>query len=194
MDLAAMDELETKQVRAKKMMLWVGMISISMTFAGLTSAYVVSSSRADWLDKFQIPNAFTISTFLIILSSATFYSAKKLLIKKKIRKTELLTFFTFVLGLLFVYFQFKGFGDIINQGYYFTGAESSITTSFLYVLVLLHLAHLFSGLIVLLVVFYQLQKGSYSGLKTLGFELAHLYWHFLGILWIYLYLFVMLYK
>lgn len=194
MDLAAMDELETKQVRAKKMMLWVGMISISMTFAGLTSAYVVSSSRADWLDKFQIPIAFTISTFLIVLSSATFYSAKKLLIKKKIRKTELLTFFTFVLGLLFVYFQFKGFGDIINQGYYFTGAESSITTSFLYVLVLLHLAHLFSGLIVLLVVFYQLQKGSYSGLKTLGFELAHLYWHFLGILWIYLYLFVMLYK
>lgn len=194
MDLVAMDELETKQVRAKKMMLWVGMISISMTFAGLTSAYVVSSSRADWLDKFQIPNAFTISTFLIVLSSATFYSAKKLLIKKKIRKTELLTFFTFVLGLLFVYFQFKGFGDIINQGYYFTGAESSITTSFLYVLVLLHLAHLFSGLIVLLVVFYQLQKGSYSGLKTLGFELAHLYWHFLGILWIYLYLFVMLYK
>lgn len=194
MDLVAMDELETKQVRAKKMMLWVGMISISMTFAGLTSAYVVSSSRADWLDKFQIPSAFTISTFLIVLSSATFYLAKKLLIKKKIRKTELLTFFTFVLGLLFVYFQFKGFGDIINQGYYFTGAESSITTSFLYVLVLLHLAHLFSGLIVLLVVFYQLQKGSYSGLKTLGFELAHLYWHFLGILWIYLYLFVMLYK
>ena len=189
-----MDELEIKQVRAKKMMLWVGMISISMTFAGLTSAYVVSSSRADWLDKFQIPSAFTISTFLIVLSSATFYLAKKLLIKKKIRKTELLTFFTFVLGLLFVYFQFKGFGDIINQGYYFTGAESSITTSLLYVLVLLHLAHLFSGLIVLLVVFYQLQKGRYSGLKTLGFELAHLFWHFLGILWIYLYVFVVLYK
>ena len=189
-----MDELETKQVRAKKMMLWVGMISISMTFAGLTSAYVVSSSRADWLDKFQIPSAFTISTFLILLSSVTFYLAKKFLIKKKIRKTELFTLFTFGLGLLFVYFQFKGFGDIINQGYYFTGAESSITTSFLYVLVLLHLAHLFSGLIVLLVVFYQLQKGRYSGLKTLGFELAHLFWHFLGVLWIYLYLFVMLYK
>tara|TARA_B100001109_G_C18800113_1_gene444463 strand:+ start:232 stop:816 length:585 start_codon:yes stop_codon:yes gene_type:complete len=194
MDLAVMDELEIKQVRAKKMMLWVGMISISMTFAGLTSAYVVSSSRADWLDKFQIPSAFTISTFLILLSSVTFYLAKKFLIKKKIRKTELFTLFTFGLGLLFVYFQFKGFGDIINQGYYFTGAESSITTSFLYVLVLLHLAHLFSGLIVLLVVFYQLQKGRYSGLKTLGFELAHLFWHFLGVLWIYLYLFVMLYK
>ena len=194
MDLVAMDELETKQVRAKKMMLWVGMISISMTFAGLTSAYVVSSSRADWLDKFQIPSAFAISTFLIVLSSVTFYFAKKFLIKKKIRKTELFTLFTFCLGLLFVYFQFKGFGDIINQGYYFTGAESSITTSFLYVLVLLHLAHLFSGLIVLLVVFYQLQKGRYSGLKTLGFELAHLFWHFLGILWIYLYVFVVLYK
>ena len=95
--------------------------------------------------------------------------------------------------MLFVYFQFKGFGEIIDQGYYFTGAESSITTSFLYVLILLHLVHLFSGLIVLIVVFYKLQKRRYSGSNTLGFELAHLFWHFLGLLWIYLYLFIILF-
>ena len=107
-------------------------------------------------------------------------------------KTLVLT--TFVLAISFIYFQFKGFGDIIAQGYYFTGAESSITTSFLYVLVLLHLAHLFAGIIVLLVVYYRLLKGRYTGSNTLGFEMAHLFWHFLDVLWIYLYVFVLLYR
>lgn len=187
-----MDELEIKQEKAKKMMLWVGMISMSMTFAGLTSAYVVSSTRADWLSNFDLPNAFTISTLLIALSSLTLFLAKYSLNNKK--KTISFILITLGLALLFVYFQFKGFGEIIDQGYYFTGAESSITTSFLYVLILLHLVHLFSGLIVLIVVFYKLQKGRYSGSNTLGFELAHLFWHFLGLLWIYLYLFILLYR
>ncbi len=193
MDLA-MEEQAVKQYKAKKMMLWVGMISMAMTFAGLTSAYVVSSSRADWLSQFKIPGSFTISTLFILLSSFSFYLAKKSLLSKNIKATKILILTTFMLALLFVYFQFRGFADIIAQGYYFTGAESSITTSFLYVLVLLHLAHLFAGIIALLVVYFRLVRGSYSGSNTLGFELAHLFWHFLDILWIYLYLFVLLYR
>tara|TARA_A200000113_G_scaffold168275_1_gene153092 strand:- start:238 stop:819 length:582 start_codon:yes stop_codon:yes gene_type:complete len=193
MDLA-MDEQVIKENKAKKMMLWVGMISMSMTFAGLTSAYVVSSSRADWLSQFEMPSAFAISTLLILLSSITFFMAKKSLEVIKIKQTKIWVLTTFLLALLFVYFQFKGFGDIIAKGYYFTGAESSITTSFLYVLVLLHLAHLFVGMIVLTVVYVRLLRGSYSGSNTLGFELAHLFWHFLDFLWIYLYLFVVLYS
>jgi len=193
MDLA-MEEQVVKEYKAKKMMLWVGMISMAMTFAGLTSAYVVSSSRADWLSQFKIPGSFTISTLFILLSSFSFYLAKKSLLSKNIKATKILILTTFMLALLFVYFQFRGFADIIAQGYYFTGAESSITTSFLYVLVLLHLAHLFAGIIALLVVYFRLVRGSYSGSNTLGFELAHLFWHFLDILWIYLYLFVLLYR
>ena len=50
------NDINIKMSRAKKMMLWVGMISISMTFAGLTSAFIVSSKRADWLSDFIIPN------------------------------------------------------------------------------------------------------------------------------------------
>ena len=189
-----MEEQAVKQYKAKKMMLWVGMISMAMTFAGLTSAYVVSSSRADWLSQFKIPGSFTISTLFILLSSFSFYLAKKSLLSKNIKATKILILTTFILALLFVYFQFMGFADIIAQGYYFTGAESSITTSFLYVLVLLHLAHLFAGIIALSVVYFRLVRGSYSGSNTLGFELAHLFWHFLDILWIYLYLFVLLYR
>lgn len=189
-----MNEFEIKIQKAKKMMLWVAMISMSMTFAGLTSAYVVSSSRADWLTEFEMPSAFSISTALIFLSSITFFFAKRYLTAQNIKLTKLFIIITFVIALLFVYFQFKGFGDIISQGYYFTGAESSITTSFLYVLILLHLAHLFAGLIVLMYVYFQLSRNQYQGTKTLGFELAYLFWHFLDILWIYLYLFVLLYR
>ena len=189
-----MEDQLIKQYKAKKMMLWVGMISMAMTFAGLTSAYVVSSTRSDWLSQFSIPEAFAISTILILFSSISFYLAKKSLLSKNIKQTKIWVLTTFLLAILFVYFQFKGFGDIIAQGYYFTGAKSSITTSFLYVLVLLHLAHLFVGMIVLTVVFVRLLRGSYLGSDTLGFELAHLFWHFLDILWIYLYLFVVLYK
>jgi cytochrome c oxidase subunit 3 len=193
MDIA-MDELEIKHNKAKKMMLWVGMISMAMTFAGLTSAYVVSSTRADWLSQFQMPSAFAISTVIIFLSSMTFYMAKKALMAQQLSRAKTLVLTTFLLAISFIYFQFKGFGDIIAQGYYFTGAESSITTSFLYVLVLLHLTHLFAGIIVLLVVYYRLLKGRYTGSNTLGFEMAHLFWHFLDVLWIYLYVFVLLYR
>jgi cytochrome c oxidase subunit 3 len=101
---------------------------------------------------------------------------------------------TLALALLFVFTQFQGFGQIIAEGYYFTGAQSTITTSFWYVLVLLHLAHLAAGIIVLGVVYYNLMQNTYNPTKTLGFELAVTFWHFLDFLWLYLFFFVLLYR
>ena len=72
--------LEEKHGRAKKMMLWFGIISLIMSFAGWTSAFVVSSSRPDWLKDFQLPNAFIISTIVIMLSSMSFILAKNQLL------------------------------------------------------------------------------------------------------------------
>ncbi|MDG1761875.1 MAG: cytochrome c oxidase subunit 3 [Flavobacteriaceae bacterium] len=187
------DSLIIKNNRAKKMMLWFGMISMSMTFAGLTSAYVVSSSRSDWIEQIDLPFAFTISTFLLLLSSATFYLALKNIKNSLIKRAQSLLFTTLILALTFIYFQFQGFGEIIKQGYYFTGAESSITTSYLYVLVLLHLAHLSAGIIVVLYVIYNTFNKKYLEGNTLGFELAVTFWHFLDILWLYLFLFVSFY-
>ena len=187
------DSLIEKNNRAKKMMLWFGMISMSMTFAGLTSAYVVSSSRSDWIQQIELPFAFTISTLLIILSSGTFYLALKMLkVQNKIATQGLLAI-TFALALAFIYFQFQGFRAIIEQGYYFTGPESSITTSYLYVLVLLHLLHLTAGIVIVLNVFFNTLKEKYNPPNTLGFELALTFWHFLDFLWVYLFLFVSFY-
>ena len=188
------DSIATKTNRAKKMMLWFGMISMSMTFAGLTSAYVVSSSRSDWIQQIELPFAFTLSTILIILSSCTFYGGLKMMQKDKIRESLLLLLVTLVLALAFVYFQFQGFSGLIDEGYYFTGPESTITTSYLYVLVLLHLAHLTAGIIIVSNVFIRALKGRYIKGNTIGFELALTFWHFLDILWVYLFLFVSFYR
>ena len=187
------DSTANKTNRAKKMMLWFGMISMSMTFAGLTSAYVVSSSRTDWIQQIELPFAFTISTLLIVLSSGTFYGGLKMLRTGNLKATQVLLLTTLALAVAFVYYQVQGFNGIIEKGYYFTGPESSITTSYLYVLVLLHLAHLTAGIIIVLNIFFKTLIGSYIRGNTIGFELAVTFWHFLDILWVYLFLFVSFY-
>ncbi|MDG3582575.1 cytochrome c oxidase subunit 3 [Galbibacter pacificus] len=180
---------ELKNARAKKMMLWFGMISIAMMFAGLTSAYVVSKSRPDWVSEIEIPVAFVISTVAIVISSITFYLSKKAIEKSDRKAATLLLLTTFVLGLLFVFFQFQGFSQIVDAGYYFTGSESTITTSFLYAIVFSHLVHVFAGLLVLVVVIYNHFKEKYKPGQTLGLELGAMFWHFLDFLWVYLILF-----
>ena len=196
------DPIEVKTSKAKKMMLWFGLISITMTFAGLTSAFIVSSSRPDWLDSFVLPVWFTISTVSIALSSLFFQLAKYKLdqyirvslpenINIYIHRNNVNIFLglTIIMAIIFVVAQFLGFGDIISQGYYFTGPESSITTSYVYVLVFMHLAHLFAGIIVLTVVTTKFNRQKYEKNK-LGFEMALVFWHFLGALWIYLFFFI----
>ena len=186
------NEIRLKTIKAKKMMLLFSMLSIAMTFAGLTSAYIVSKSRPDWLKDFELPFAFIISTIVIIFSSFSIYSAKKSL-NNDSSKTTMWLFVTFALGLVFVISQFLGFDELISMGYFFTGAQSTITTSFLYVLTVLHLAHLFAGLIVLAVVIVKNYKNIYKTEK-LGFELAVTFWHFLGILWLYLFVFLYFFR
>ena len=169
---------EKINIKAKKMMLLIGMVSMTMTFAGLTSAYVVSSSRSDWLNSFEIPLPFTISTFIILISSVTFGLAKYYNSIDSNKKSIQYTLLTIILAFTFIYFQFVGFGQIINSGYYFTGAQSSITTSFLYVLVMLHMFHLFAGIVVLFFVLSNLIKGKYSSSNKLGIELGVVFLHF----------------
>lgn len=181
---------EVKTNRAKKNMLWFGIISLTMSFAGLTSAYVVSKERPDWISSFEIPQAFYISLALIIASSITIHFALKSIRKHQNGLGMFFLFTTFLLGVLFVIFQFVGFSEIIQNGYNFTGPTSSITTSFIYLVVLLHVAHVFAGLISLLVVIYNHYKLKYENGKTLGVELAATFWHFVDVVWIYLFLFL----
>ncbi|GAA4938317.1 cytochrome c oxidase subunit 3 [Algibacter agarivorans] len=181
---------EEKNSRAKKMMLWFGIISLVMSFAGWTSAFVVSSSRPDWLKDFQLPNAFIVSTIVIVISSFTFILAKKALKSGNSKATSLWLFITLILGVVFVFNQFSGFQQIIDLGYNFTGPTSNVTMSYIYLIALVHILHVVVGLICLLVVIYNHFKQKYNPSKMLGFELAATFWHFIDILWVYLFLFL----
>ncbi len=191
--MMTIEEHNERNAKSKKMLLWFGMVSMFMMFAGLTSAYVVSTSRPDWLNDFKLPNAFMISTAFIVASSITFHLSK-LAIKKGDRQgTTLWLLVTLALGIAFVVAQFYGFGQVVESGYFFTGPESTVTTSFLYIVATVHLAHLFAGIIVLLVVIYNHFKQKYDKSQTLGLELGAMFWHFLDILWVYLFLFFYFY-
>jgi cytochrome c oxidase subunit 3 len=187
------EEYKEREGKSKKLLLWFAMISFVMVFAGLTSAYVVSKSRADW-KNFDMPIAFLISTIIIIVSSVTFHLAKKSIQANNRSQTMTLLITTFVLGLVFVYFQFKGFSQLVSMGFYPTGPTSTVTTSFLYVVVLTHLLHLFGGLIAILIIIYNHSKQKYNSSQTIGIELGAMFWHFLDFLWLYLFVFLYFFK
>ncbi len=188
------DEEKARKSRSAKLILLFAMVSMTMMFAGLTSAFVVSKSRADWLKDFQLPSAFYWSTITIIGCSLTFHLAKKAIQKDEQSKTTAFLLTTLGLGIAFVILQFAGFGQIVSEGYYFTGQASSITTTFLYIVTVMHLLHLAGGIISLLIIIYNHFKQKYNSTQTLGIELGAMYWHFLDILWVYLFLFLFFFK
>lgn len=182
--------IQEKNDRAKRMMLWFGIISLIMSFAGLTSAVLVSRKREDWLHDFEMPNAFLISCLLILVSSLTFVLAKRALKNNNRSLTTLMLLLTFGLGIAFVYSQFYGFGQIIASGYNLTGPTSNVTMSFIYVIAFVHILHVVAGLISLLVVIYNHFKQKYNATDMLGINLSATFWHFIDILWLFLFLFL----
>jgi len=181
-------ELKPAKRKSAKPMLWVSMISMTMMFAGLTSAYVVSRKRDDWV-SFDLPNAFYISTLLILVSSIAFMLAKFFIQKDNRQLTTLFLVSTLILGVGFVFFQFEGFKELFNSGLVFAGEHSTVKSSFIYGITLAHLAHIAAGIIVLLVVMVNHFNKKYSSKDSLGLELGAIFWHFVDILWIYLFLF-----
>ena len=188
------EEHKQRTARSYKLLLVFAMISMTMMFAGLTSALVVSKSRPDWMKNFQLPSSFFVSLVVIILCSITMHFAKSAIKNNNRSLTTKLLWATLALGSAFVYFQFQGFTQLFENHLYPVGGSGSITISFLYVLVYVHLAHLAGGIISLLIIIYNHFKQKYNSSQFLGIELGAMYWHFLDFLWIYLFLFLYFFK
>ena len=181
-------EYKVAQQKSVKPMLWVAMISMVMFFAGLTSAYVISMKRDDWVD-FDLPQAFFISTGLIVLSSITLFLSQSFLKKDKRQLSLILLVVTLALGLGFIWQQYVGFNQLKSVGLFFTGPESTVSTSFIIGITFMHILHIFAGVVVLFVVIYNHFKYKYKPNDLLGFELGAIFWHFVDLLWIYLFFF-----
>ena len=185
---ALKQEYTVAKKKSAKPMLWISMISMVMFFAGLTSAYVISMKRDDWV-SFDLPHAFYVSTFLIVASSITLFLSQRFLKQNKRQLSLILVVVTLLLGIGFIWQQYVGFNQLKSVGLFFTGPESTVSTSFIIGITFMHVLHLFAGVIVLLVVIYNHFKYKYKSDDMLGFELGAIFWHFVDILWIYLFFF-----
>lgn len=177
-----------KSVNAKKFALWLFIVSICMLFAGLTSAYIVKKSDGRWL-QFDMPDMFLYSTLVLVLSSVamhwTYLKAKGNSLKAvKIGITA-----TAAIAIAFFYMQYLSWVKLVAQDVFLVGNPSG---SFVYIFSGLHLAHLIGGLVFLLVVFLDTMNYKVHSKSMLAIEMCTTYWHFLGGLWIYLYLFLVM--
>jgi cytochrome c oxidase subunit 3 len=175
----------------KKFALWLFIISIIMIFASQTSAYLVRRAEGNWLEV-DFPPIFTVSTIVIILSSFTmqwaYHSAKR----DELVKLKIAIIATTLLGFTFLVTQWLGWGQLVDMQVFFGGRGSNPGGSFVYVLSGLHAAHLIGGLIFLLIVTVKTFQYKIHAKSLQTIELCNTYWHFMDILWVYLFVFLLI--
>lgn len=179
--------------KTAKPLLWIGMASIGMAFAGLTSGYVVAKGSLEAKNIWQtidLPSAFYISTAAIILSSILLIRGQQAFSKGSPQTALRLLQVAAVLGVVFLGFQLAGWQHLVDANIWFTGPKSTPAGSWLYVITWFHWMHVVAGVMVLGVTTWKAHQGRYTVDSHLGYDLAAQFWHFLGILWIYLLLFL----
>ena len=178
----------TLSMKPKKFALWLFIVSIVMLFAALTSAYIVKQADGNWL-SFKLPQAFIASTVIIAFSSLTMHLSYVSAKKDEFLRVKIMLLVTVMLGILFLFTQYYSWSQLVASNVYFVSNYAS--GSFIYVFTGLHGLHLVSGLIFLLITFVSSVKLEVHSKKLLLIEMCMTYWHFLGGLWLYLYLFLL---
>lgn len=178
---------QRKKIHPHKFTLWVALGSIIMMFAGLTSAYVVKRDQPGWT-TFSIPRAFWYSTATILLSSLTVQMALKAFKEREMLRYRNLLTATAILGIVFILLQWAGFRQIWNTGITLRGSGGG---QFLYVIAGLHVVHVFGGIIALLIMLAKALVSKIRSYDSVPVELMSTYWHFVDLLWIYLFIFFM---
>jgi cytochrome c oxidase subunit 3 len=178
---------QRKKIHPHKFTLWAAMAGIIMMFAGLTSAYIVKRDQAGWT-SFIIPRAFWYSTAVILVSSLTIQMAVRAFKEREMRRYRNLITTTAVLGVLFMLLQWMGFRHIWRSGVTFHGSGAG---QFLYVIAGLHALHVLAGVIALIVLFIKAFSARIRSYDNTPIELMSIYWHFVDLLWLYLFIFFM---
>ncbi len=176
---------QRKKIHPHKFIMWVAIGSIVMMFAGLTSAYIVKSNQAEWTEV-VMPKMFWFSTAVILCSSLTMQMALRSFKQREMRQYRLLIASTFILGLAFVLFQWIGFRQLWDEHITFKGSGAG---QFLYVVFGLHALHVLGGVIALMIIFSKAFFGKIKLYSSVPVEVAATYWHFVDLLWVYLFIF-----
>jgi cytochrome c oxidase subunit 3 len=178
-------------VHPLKFALWLIIVSIIMMFGAFTSAYIVRKEEGNWLE-FDLPQNLIINTGLLVLSSLFMQLAYFAARKDNLNQLKIYLGATLGLGIAFLVGQWQAWGNLVNQQVFFGGSDSNPSGSFMYVLTGVHGFHLVTGLIFVLIVLVASFQFKVHSRNLLRIELCTIYWHFLGGLWVYLYLFLTL--
>lgn len=194
---------QPKKYFAQRFALWLALCSMFMIFAGLTSAWLVRRAQDDWLE-FTMPSEFYISTVVIILSSITMVLANHHYKNDNYKTFRFFLGTTFVLGIAFTVLQIMGWNTLDARGIPLGGEDSNVAGSFVHLISRIHLLHLFGGLFFLAIALIRamfifrnpansLEK-NINPTKGVRMDLLSTYWHFVDVLWVYLFLFFIINK
>ncbi len=182
-------EIEAGNVRSmhpQKFAMWLFLVSVIMVFISLSSAYIVKKSVGDWI-YIDFPPLFQVTTAIIILSSISMHFAYISAKRNNIKAIRISLVITAVLAVAFIVGQIRAWGQLVDGGYHFVGNPAS---SFIYIFTGLHIAHLVGAVIFLLIVLGKAFKYQVHSKSMVRIEMCTTFWHFLGGLWLYLYLFL----
>lgn len=177
-----------KKMHPHKFTLWVAIGSITMMFAGFTSAYIVKSNQAGW-QPVQMPKIFFLSTVFILASSVTVFLAARAIKNRQMPNYRRLLTATAILGVAFVVTQCLGFAELWQQKVTF---QESVAGSFFYIITGVHALHVIGGVIALIVIFIRAVSSKVKYYNATPVEIAGIYWHFVDLLWLYLFVFFLL--
>lgn len=171
-------------------MLWIAIVSISIMFFVLTLLYILRKEQA-----MPLPKVFWLSTLSITLSSLTLWKTNTTVKNERFRQSKIFLGITLGLGVLFIVLQVIGWQQLIAKKIYL---NNHLEGSFIYIISGLHIAHILGGLIFLSLFFIRIVRHttyidsfihSVNPPNQLRLKLVTIYWHFVDILWLYLFLF-----
>lgn len=189
--MEAVSMQQRKKIHPHKFTLWIAIGSIIMMFAGLTSAYIVKSNQVNW-QNVKTPQVFWYSTAAILLSSLMIQMALRSFKQREMNRYRQLMMMTLILGAAFIVLQWNGFMQLWNNGVQFKGVAGA--GQFLYVIFGLHALHVLGGVIALMIMSVKAFFGKTKVYGGTGVEVMATYWHFVDVLWIYLFVFFILIK
>ena len=185
-------QVEDRQnFKARKFLMWLFIISSFMMFAALTSGFIVyTEGNVERGIKVLIPKAFMYSSIIIVLSSLTMHMAYLSAQKLQFSRQKLFIVLTILLALAFSYSQYSGWKVLYGSGAYFVNNNAS--QSFIYVFTGEHLLHIVAGICMLIYALIGKIRNIPQVRNIFRMEVTSIFWHFIDILWIYLYVFLLL--
>jgi cytochrome c oxidase subunit 3 len=183
-------EKDRLNLAPKKFVMWLFIFASFMIFAALTSGFIVYVGGSGHALNVILPHIFIYSTIVIALSSVTMFMASRAAKQLDIARQRMFLWLTVGLGLVFFCLQIYGWHILTTMGIFFVDPNAS--RSFVYVLTGVHLLHIIAGVAFLLNALYTSYRNKPQAINLYKMEISSIFWHFVDIVWIYLYVFLLL--